>query len=210
MVVTIRLPSLSQLQTDLLGPAVTRSLIGSYGSTGSPQKCLITSFVRLVEKCIHEYELGRGHLEAFAGSSGFTEFFRAQGHFENSIQTLQRTLLFLDALITRGVKGADGSPVLPKRNRLAVLSKSARDRVNDLRDAIEHMDDRIRKTNTYPAGHAIGLHPSKLELRLGNASVSYAELAHWLTELHGLADTFANYPAFKIAEERKELGGENT
>ena len=83
----------------------------------------------------------------------------------------------IKALLPRGIK---------------VLSRSVEVPITGMRNAIQHLENRIKK-GEIADGQSLALLPSENELELGVHRIPYANLAEWLTELHALSDRLAHY-----------------
>lgn len=186
-----QVPDLADLNRALLGKAVVRLLLGRLGSSGSPRKNLATSVLRLTDKAIHEYKLGRKSLVQYKSNrQNFLAFFRAQGHFENCLQSLHHCLRFVDALRRHGPRQPSGAQALPKANQVEVLSSGVSTRLKVVRHGIEHIDDRICDGDIQ-LGQPIALHLTDGGLQLEGTNITYAELARWLRQLYRIADAIA-------------------
>src|SRR3972149_1319009 len=103
--------------------------------------------------------------------------FRASGHFEVCIDNVKRAIEPMKALLPRGIK---------------VLSRSVEVPITGMRNAIQHLENRIKK-GEIADGQSLALLPSENELELGVHRIPYADLAEWLIDLHALSDRLAHY-----------------
>jgi hypothetical protein len=81
---------------------------------------------------------------------------------------------------------------------LSVLRKGVRASIEKVRNSIEHMDERVRNLKVR-AGDLSALWLADDYLELEGRTISYNDLAGWLTELHALADRLADYGAHRVA-----------
>ena len=68
---------------------------------------------------------------------------------------------------------------------------AARMKWNEIRNAVEHMDERIRKGLV--VDELIGLWIDDDGIELSGQKISFDELAEWMRELHGLSELLAAY-----------------
>lgn len=78
--------------------------------------------------------------------------------------------------------------------KLDVLRPEVRTRIEKVRNSVEHMDERVRNLKV-TVGDFSALWMGEDGIELENSSISYIELAHWLTEFHALADRLADHGA---------------
>jgi len=157
-------------------------LIG--GEPDPSVRALITTFVRVVDKAILEYQSAR---EAFLiyGSSRealhIGALSRGTSHLECCVTNAHRAFTCLHVL-----KQQQQSPTVDRTTRL--LAESMSDAVREARHLIEHVTGEIMK----PTGrwHAPGLTDTGA-LEVGNVSIPTAQLASALRVLWKIADSLA-------------------
>lgn len=140
------------------------------------------NFVRLCDLATREYELARASLveQVNTPNNVMSPLFRAVGHFEQCLFALRRALRF-----ARHKKG-------PKLHPSDVLSKIVTKRLRDIRDAIEHTDERIRK-DQISENEPIMLVVKSDSVELGWNEIYYNELAEWIRALNKLAEFVAGF-----------------
>lgn len=138
------------------------------------------NLVRLTDKAINEFEAARACLDEFAREhrhGRWSPLFRAIDHLENCVTATHRAFLWADALRR--------DPDVPKLDRDAFPRTYEIDRLNKLRDAIEHADEELKKGSLTP-GIANILAPDEHGIELGAARVEFADLARWIEKAYGL------------------------
>jgi hypothetical protein len=192
---SINIPNADDLSVSIIERATVRSLLGIFGPAGSRARNTILSFLRLVDKCAHEYRAGSERLVEFhlSASPPLITYFRVQGHFENCLHSLHRSLLFVRALKRLGIRGPNGEQILPEFRSLSVMSRDSIARVKDMRDAMEHMDERVWK-EAFPLGRHLGLHVSVEGLQLEGGYISYVEIHSWIKQLQSIAQSLLSGP----------------
>jgi hypothetical protein len=155
-----------------------------------------TTLVRVTDKALEDYELARLAFHEFVtrpNNSVWSPLFRATGHMENCLSSLER----LFRLTRRLLEHSETSDLV---RSVAALAPSARKRISTLRNAMEHIDERL-VNEKIKEGDLTMLFLGEDAIELQGVSVSYAELAQWLTELHGLAGKAALFGTKQDAEQ---------
>jgi hypothetical protein len=182
----LRMPSLSNLDTSLRGKRFLGRIMGVHGPPSTRGLQIAAGFVRLVEKTIIEYESTRRNLFSFFSDGLMGNYFRAQDHLETCLQSLHRAILYLIRLRRLGFRQADGKPFVPRPRDLEILSKSVRSRVQQIRDASEHLDKDIIN-GQIPEDAEVAIHLGWQSVKLGDTEIRYEEISGWLGQLHHFA-----------------------
>jgi len=111
--------------------------------------------------------------------------FKASGHLETCIGAVWRAINF-----ARRMRNDKNSPIIPKR--LPVLSKTVEKLISNIRNTIQHAEDKIKK-NQMVEGGAIFLVVKSAALEIAGTEITYADLSNWIKELHCLASSLADY-----------------
>jgi hypothetical protein len=142
-----------------------------------PARRQFNNTIRLMDKTVIEYESAKDRcadwLRSLAGSGmpHFAAYYRAIDHMENCIGALHRTLLHLARI--RQMPAA--FPVDRTAHRAL---RAAIGEINDLRDAIEHADERLSMAEE---GAPLPVPLLKDDrLTIGADSVAYVNLARWI------------------------------
>jgi hypothetical protein len=151
----------------------------------------VIGFVRLVDKAVQEYEAARGMLDSYLSTRPrtFSFILRAVGHMEPCLNAVARAVRFVDAL-----RSSRGGPRIPKN--LSCLSSSAKGRIQGIRDAVEHMEERVL-TDRIVSGEPVALVLEDGHVELATERISFVELSTWLKQLNNLAVTLASTPEFR-------------
>jgi len=179
---------------------------GAYRS--SPQvKQLVINFVRLLDQALWAYKNARRELEAYTSPAnqqgGITigHYYRLISHCETCVNSLYRALKFIERLRRQGIQKSDTTPLIPDPTTLSSLKDTVRQKVRAVRDAIEHTDKDIARKEI-PEGQPISLAATNDGVEITGKDrcvkgISYADLATWLQQLHGLAKNLAEYAESK-------------
>ena len=140
------------------------------------------NFTRLCDLAIQEYNLAR---EAFVEyirtpNEAMSPLFVATGHLEQCIHAMRRAIRF-----ARHKNG-------PRLPRTEVISREIESKIINLRGAIEHTDDKIRK-GQIKQDDFLMLAVKNNGIELGGNEILYSELAEWIKQLHELSEIVATY-----------------
>lgn len=152
------------------------------GSSDFAAAAYSRNFVRVCDLAIQEYTLAREALIEFINTPNniMNPLFVATGHLEQCIHAMRRAIRF-----ARHKNGAR----LP---RIDVISSNVEWKIQNMRDAIEHTDERIRKQEIQQ-GEFLMLAVKSDSIELDGKEISYTELAEWLKQLHDLSEVIATY-----------------
>lgn len=178
-----QLPDLSDLTTRTALDHFMNTVFRNAGTGDSQADILLKSFLRLVDKAVREYELARHEAESAGGN--VLSLVRASGHLENCITSMKRSLRFAKVLFCSKAK-------IPKPKNLSVFSSHAKNTLTELRDALEHNDERIVRGKLSPQD-ALTPYLNGSLLELAGSSVSTAELTSWLRQLHDFGAKLSDY-----------------
>lgn len=168
------LPNLSHLSPDRLLVRFHDSLTGDRGRQYQ-DRALMTNLARLVDRAIALYISGSSYIDEWLAaqpSTNVTGFFRAVSTFEQCVTCTHRASLHAGELAKRGIIDPSLLKIDP--------------RIKEIRDAMEHFDDRIlgRRQPPVQFGDPTFLAPADNGLVLGKHVLPYSGLADTLTSLH--------------------------
>ncbi len=181
----LQMPDLSGLGSLLILSRMINLVFRSAAVRKHPDAPLVKHLVRLADKTTLEYEYARAELAKCRAKRAFGHFFRAVGHFENCVLTLNRALNFARRIRGRGLTHTDGTVLVPRGRDLELLSAATVKRVRQLRHAIEHIDEHVLNGSA-PVGVPVAIQPMEDRIVLEEFEISYVDLARWVTQLHGL------------------------
>jgi hypothetical protein len=153
-------------------------------------KQLAIHLVRTIESALLSYERARHRFDDyFARDSFFSGYLRGINDLELTLMALHRAM--------RLAEGVVRSPET-KFNNSHLPSKNDRNRLRDIRNAIDHVDGPIKEGAIQP-GHMLAVFLNETELmiddREGNTlSVRHTDVGDWVKSLHSLALDFINHP----------------
>lgn len=156
---------------------------------------LLVMLARLCDKALGQYEAARAELAAHCErklNPDITHLMRAVNHMETVVGTLWRLLGAAEA-----VRREKDAPSVP-HDRLP--SRADFDRLNRIRRAIEHMDERIRDGRIGPGGSTMVMLGDR-SVRLEGNEIGYDELAWWLAQMSSLVLTLRAAEARNPSEE---------
>ena len=192
------MPDLSDLHANLTLDYFLNRTLGNAGlqMKGSGQAQFL-NLVRLVDKTLLEYESARQYLQQYVESDNRTSLFmRCVGHMENCIDSLNRAFSHLEGLkASLHHEQSRTSQPIPQIAREEVPNARSRKRVNDIRDAIQHMDDRISKGRAGAEIAPIGLNVKSDSIELDNEEIYFADLAHWVRQVYEVTGRLEGYTA---------------
>jgi hypothetical protein len=163
------------------------NLISVHGPASKHGKQIADGLVRLIEKTTLEYEAARDKFVLYMCDNGeFDHYCRAQDHFESCIQSLHRSICYLDRLRRLGLRQANGSSFVPKPREIKVLGEEVKGRVRKMRDACEHLDKDIIDGKLGEDAD-VAIHLGWQGIDLTAITISYAELASWIEQIHHFA-----------------------
>lgn len=138
---------------------------------GTPAgRSLAINMVRLSDKAVLEYDFGRLHAADWTKSVADEKrqpahYFRAVDRFENCLSALHRTLLHVEA--------ARRLPEAPDVRQLWRALQGMQRRINDMRDAIEHTEERAKSGGL--VGHAF-IFLDTNAAKMGEQSIAYVDI----------------------------------
>lgn len=191
------MPDLSGLHRQNLLTALLAHVFNSAGPKEFKSRALYLGFVRLVDKSLEDYELSRQSFNGYVAETdrrNLSLLVRGCGHMENCVVSVQRTYRFADAM----AKIAEFRSYFQSAS---ALHPTARERVRRIRNASEHMDERVVNGNV-KEGDFVNLWMGEDAIELDGQRVTYAELGDWLTELQGLAQRVARHDVPVATEEQ--------
>jgi hypothetical protein len=181
------LPDLSGLSVDLVASLLLSMTFRAAFPPGEAQH-LLTAFVRSTESARRCYERARQQLE-YSTDHGVASYIRGQADLELTFMALNRAMRLAEAL-----KDSYETTV----SNCQLPSKTHRDLLRAVRNAIDHNDEQIRKGKA-GKGEALALDVQQATVAIcdekGPLSVDQADLGAWVRQLHELAVALTNDPA---------------
>ena len=185
-----------------------------YFFVGSPSQnaqvnALASTYMRLVEAAIAEYQLGSKALrEVWADhtSLGLRAMHRSISHFESCISDMHRAIAAYRWL--RNHQARDPLSVYLASVKPSFISDKIAFRVRDMRDDVHHLEEKVVKGEV-TEGQPIALKPDGGEvphptetgqtiktfdrLVIGPHGLKFSEIAEWLTEMSTVAAKVAQF-----------------
>jgi hypothetical protein len=164
---------------------------------GGPQHrdayALVMNFIRMTDLASHEYAEGQKSSNEFwttHDSLRISSAILSTAHFEVCIDAVKRAINFLKAI--RGNPNVPQSlkDLLPRG--LKLLSGEVEGKITDMRDAIQHLEERIYKGEIGSDENFV-LRGERDSLQLGSTAITYTELVGWLVEAHDLATKMSSF-----------------
>ena len=187
---TCEMPDLSNLNPKLILNLAALRFTGKYNLADPKTYRLVMSYLRLLDKLVDEYHRTRNTLTEFVTTPGdvMSPLIFATNHCESLLTTMVRVI----KVGNRIRKDRNGPPIAKK---IPVLTDAAVwTRVNDMRCAIEHIDDEIAGNgNTWNPDEPSLVILKKDRLFLIGQEITYAELAEWVRQLHAVGTDLSTY-----------------
>ena len=166
-------------------------MLNVFFRAGGPKRkkssALVKNYIRIVDHLIIEYKYARAALLKFVNTPNnvLGPLLVATGHLETIISSLKRAIRFLEC-----IKRDRHIPTIEKN--LSVLSSDTKKRVTSLRNAIQHLDERLIK-GEHGDGEANALLVKSDGIELFNTEIKYTEIANWIRELDKVSSQLATY-----------------
>ena len=171
------------LERSLAGPPT--QLRGNHVATA-----VFVNFCRLTDKALLEYEAARADFDSYVSGAGSPlPYLRGIDHMENCIDATYRAVRHGEGL--RLLKIGRGAPA---------PTKVQRDGLKQVRDAIEHSEDRLLKNSNGPRrphinpGQAFALFPTNTRVVIGEHALGYRQLASVITKCHLMNERIGGAP----------------
>lgn len=178
-----KMPDLSNLFDKNILNLILNIFFRGGGPKDHKVKALWINYIRVVDHLIREYKYAHASLKLYVTTPNnvISPLFICIGHLESCIGLMKRAIYFARK-IRRGMK----------IGKYSVLSSAIGDRITNLRNAIEHLDDYIIKSKI-SQGSPIALIVKKNSIELAGNEIYFSELAEWIKELHEIAEKLVNY-----------------
>jgi hypothetical protein len=142
---------------------------------------LFLNLCRLTDKALREYDAARAELPRYGSSDrvDVSAYCRGIDHLENCVSAAHRAVLNTGDL--RGQKIGRAAPQLTKRQK---------DHLKDVRDLIEHSNERIMDNSGSPKRpkfediDPVSIRPAATSLVIGAKFLTYRELVAAITKCH--------------------------
>jgi hypothetical protein len=189
----VHAPDLSQL---FLPVAANYTLNIAFRGAGRADRTLqsyLTNYIRATDRALQSYNFGRAKLIEFvASTNGILVYLEALSEFEIAITYARRALRFFEKLRSHP-NGPDIERVVAR-----VMASYER-RATPVRDAVEHLDERITRGEIAEGQPtALSVSPDGERLEVADVAISFNDLALLLGKLHEvslqLADPKTAFP----------------
>lgn len=152
-------------------------------------RAYISSFIRILDKAIHEYNQSREGLQAYIGSANKTTLLvKGVNHLETCVNSLRRCLRLFERMkyLRLGDTG--------EMRQLRRLIRGKSEVLEDVRNAIEHIDDYLAK-GEITEGQAIALMIGEVGDRasIAGEEILFSDLASTIRKLHAFAVQLCGY-----------------
>jgi len=186
-----KMPDLSNIK-GLTNRLLVQRLIGE---PGIPLEVSLyrRNFIRLIDKALFEYSYARDAIlgqiteanraaKQMGGSGRYIDVFGFTNHIENYINALCRTYKLLNRIKTH-----TGAPKIPRKLRKGVEKGSQP--VNELRNAVEHIDKLIRKGELVPDQPImLALTDDNEGIRISTYYINFTDLAILIKNIHEIGE----------------------
>ena len=174
-----KMPDLSGLDI-LINRLLVQIMIGDPGVSKKAARYR-RNFVRLVDKALWEYDKAREAILADVAEAWGMYFIAFTDHIETCINAASRLFKLLER-----IKSEKQSPAWPKELRRLLETKSKS--IENIRNAVEHMDSLIRNDEIAP-GKPVMMTVSENDesIIIANHEIKFEELAMVLEKMHEVA-----------------------
>jgi hypothetical protein len=185
---TNEMPDIADLNPKLSLAFMLNRFFGGSGPTNKNSYALVMNFIRVVDLLVDEYKNARERLSQFTNRENNTvmsPLYFATGSFENAVTTMARAIKF-----AQRIRNDRNGPEVARR--LVVLSGDVFSRVNGMRNAIEHLDNKIVGQTLGPNDFVCLILTNQKALA-EDIEIQYSEFATWIRDLHALASELLKY-----------------
>lgn len=195
-----RMPEISDLKISTLAQYIVGQLVGAGKGIDRHIEDYRKNFVRLVDKAVYEYNEARNAVVAQIKDKQATIYVTViTNHLENCINAVKRSLNLLDR-----IRHHQRAPFIMDRTTYRAINFYS-DEVKDIRDTIEHIDERIAKDEIKNCPVALDISEDASKATIGDKSISLICLANLIRKLHGLALETAQYNAPGIGNDKFKI-----
>lgn len=210
MIIDFALPEISEPSTAISDYWLRYFFVGS-PSQNYQVNVLASTYMRLVEAAIVEYQLGSEALRKVwsdSSSFGVRAMHRSISHFESCISNMHRAIAAYRRL--RSHPDRDQLSVHLADVKPAFLSDKIANQLRNMRDAVHHLDEKVVNREV-TLGQPMALKPDGVEvphpteegqtiktfdrLVIGPHMVKFSDVADWLTEMSAVAAKIAQFDA---------------
>jgi hypothetical protein len=179
------MPDLSELNSKLSLQFALNRVFGGGGPSDPRSYALAVNFVRIVDIALLSYEQIRLELTTFVNGPGnlISPLLIATGKCESLLECLQRAIR-----LARRIKSDKNGPSIDRY--LGVLTGTTGTCIGHMRDAIQHVDEKLMGKEWRP-GDPSWLLMENDRISLMGQEILYSEVAAWLRELHRVATKIA-------------------
>ena len=167
------------------------NILGVHGPHDVKGKLVADGFVRLVDKTVLEYQATRSNLVQFFPNGHLSDYHRAQDHFESCVQSLHRSIAYLERLRGLGYMHTSGLPLVPRPREMEALRDPVKAQVRKFRDFLEHLDDDIIHGRHEARNEDVGPQLGYDRAFLSDAVLQYCDMARWTGQLYGVAGSLS-------------------
>ena len=183
-----RAPDLSDLNTPVMANYFLNRVFAGCGTSDRKADSFVILYILAVDKAVREYNAGGELLTEYAASENrMSLYIEALGRYETCINSAKRALRYVGRLSAH-----PGGPEVERSVR-RLLDNHGKV-VTPLRDAIEHMDDRVQKDQLADGEpHTLMVSHDSRYLEIADDRLALKQLAVLLRRLRELAVELASY-----------------
>jgi len=184
---TCEMPDLAGLNAKASLTLLLNRMSAAGGPKDPKSYAFVMNFIRVVDKLIVEYERTRAALNEYVSTPNnvISPLIYATNNCESCITTMVRAIK-----LGRRIRRDQNGPPIAKK--MPVLFDSIWSKLNEMRGAIEHIDEQF-SNNTWVPGEPVCLLLKSDRLELTGREILYVELADWVRQLNNLAIQLAQY-----------------
>jgi hypothetical protein len=182
----LTMPALDHLAANMGVVILERSLAGPATQLRGKRVAMavFVNFCRLTDKALLEYEAARAEFNRYvSGARSPLPYLRGIDHMENCIDATYRAVRHAEALRSLGIGRGASAPTTAQHDAL-----------KDVRDALQHSEDRLLGTSTGPRRphihqyQAFAPFPTNTRVIIGQHALGYRQLTFVITKCHRMIE----------------------
>ncbi len=182
------MPSIDDLNHPVIRDYILNWMLRGAGSKDYKTSVYLTSFIRVTDKALAEYNFAKSCLEEYIGNSNRTsKLFACVSHLETCINSVKRCINFIDKL-----KSIQNQAVVDRLDRKAI--NSLKNDFRHIRDAVEHMDNMVFKGEIQKGEPiALSIDETGSNVSISSYTVKFNDLVLLLRRLHRISIKLSDY-----------------
>jgi hypothetical protein len=200
----LNMPEIVVPQNRLVSVLIANFVLSNLGPTTPDAAKFYINLARLVDSAICDYGAARSAFEQFRSFRAFNTLMRGVSSLESAITCTHRALQFVSALRKLGIKDAAGEPLIPRPRDFLPSHDSVASNYKDMRDAIQHLDDRVASSSFRPSD-VIMIEPTEDDFQLEGCTIRYSDWCRHLAELDAFVRKLSRVPTEQLRSALRDV-----